>query len=119
MPLMRMIDGARLNFSHGTHEDHAERARAIRAAAEEVGRPVALIADLQGPKLRIGDLSEPVELVRGGSVTISGEDGARDGDLPILPAVLGVRPPAGVRRPHRRRCGPASRARRRTGPRPL
>ena len=50
---------------------------------------MALIADLQGPKLRIGDLSEPVELVRGGSVTISGEDGARDGDLPILPAVLG------------------------------
>ncbi len=89
MPLMRMIDGARLNFSHGAHEDHAERAKVIRAAAEEVGRPVALIADLQGPKLRIGDLSDPVELVRGGSVTISGEDGARDGDLPILPAVLG------------------------------
>jgi pyruvate kinase len=89
LPLMRMIDGARLNFSHGTHEDHAERARVIRAAAQEVGRPVALIADLQGPKLRIGDLSDPVELVRGASVTISGEDGARDGDLPVLPAVLG------------------------------
>ena len=87
--LMQVIDGARLNFSHGTHEDHAERARTIRAAAEEAGRPVAIIADLQGPKLRVGELSAPVELVRGDNVTISGEDGARDGDLPILPAVLG------------------------------
>ena len=87
--LMQVIDGARLNFSHGTHAEHAERALAIRAAAEEAGRAVALIADLQGPKLRVGDLSEAVELVRGDSVTISGEDGARDGDLPILPAVLG------------------------------
>jgi pyruvate kinase len=87
--LMQVIDGARLNFSHGTHEDHAERARAIRAAADEAERPVALIADLQGPKLRVGELSEPVHLVRGDDITISGEDGARDGDLPILPAVLG------------------------------
>jgi pyruvate kinase len=87
--LLQLIDGARLNFSHGTHEDHAERARAIRAASEEVGRPIALIADLQGPKLRIGNLDEPVELERGEEVTIAGEDGATDGDLPIAPAVLG------------------------------
>ena len=52
-PLMHVIDGARLNFSHGTHDDHAETARAIRAGQKEIGRPVALIADLQGPKLRI------------------------------------------------------------------
>ena len=90
LTLMRMIDGARLNFSHGAHEDHAERARAIRAAQQETGRPVALIADLQGPKLRIGDLLEPRELVRGDEVTIAGEDGAQDGDLPIAPAVLGT-----------------------------
>jgi pyruvate kinase len=88
-PLMHVIDGARLNFSHGTHETHAERAHAIRAAAKEVGRPVALIADLQGPKLRIGDLPEPRYLMRGDEVTISGEDVAQDGDLPIAPAVLG------------------------------
>ena len=54
-----MIDGARLNFSHGTLEDHAARAEAIRAASKDAGRPVALIADLQGPKLRVGELSEP------------------------------------------------------------
>ena len=87
--LMPIIDGARLNFSHGTQEDHAQRAEAIRAAQTETGHPVALIADLQGPKLRIGELAAPVELVRGDQVTISGEDGAQDGDLPIAPAVLG------------------------------
>jgi pyruvate kinase len=87
--LMQVIDGARLNFSHGTHEQHAEWARAIRAGQEEIGRPVALIADLQGPKLRIGELASSVELVRGENVTIAGEDGAQDGDLPIAPAVLG------------------------------
>jgi pyruvate kinase len=43
------MDAARLNFSHGTRDDHAERARAIRAAEERAGRPIALIADLQGP----------------------------------------------------------------------
>jgi pyruvate kinase len=50
---------------------------------------VAVIADLQGPKLRIGELSAPVELVRGEHVTIAGEDGAQSGDLPVAPDVLG------------------------------
>jgi pyruvate kinase len=82
------MDGARLNMSHGTPEDHTMLARRVREAHEH-RRPVALIADLQGPKLRVGDLAETVELERGGSVVISGEDAARDGDLPISPAVLG------------------------------
>jgi pyruvate kinase len=87
--LMQVIDGARLNFSHGNHDEHAARAHAIRAAQEETGRAVALIADLQGPKLRVGELAGPLELVRGDDVTIAGEDGAHDGDLPISPSVLG------------------------------
>jgi pyruvate kinase len=87
--LVGMIDGARLNFSHGTHEDHAETARLIREARTELERPVALIADLQGPKLRIGELNGGVELERGQHVTIAGEDVARDDDLPVAPAVLG------------------------------
>lgn len=87
--LMQLIDGARLNFSHGSHADHRETATLIRSTQADVGRPVALIADLQGPKLRIGDLPEPVELERGVQMTIAGEDVARDGDLPIAPAVLG------------------------------
>ena len=47
------MDGARLNLSHGTHDEHRERARLVRATEAELGRPIALIADLQGPKLRI------------------------------------------------------------------
>ncbi len=83
------MDAARLNLSHGTHADHAERARRVRAVEAEVGRPIALIADLQGPKLRIGDLEEPVVLVRGEEVTICAEELATDGQLPIAPAVIG------------------------------
>ena len=59
------MDAARLNLSHGTHEDHAERARRVRDVEAEAGRPIALIADLQGPKLRIGELAEPVVLRTG------------------------------------------------------
>ena len=53
------MDGARLNLSHGTHDDHARSVELVREAEKDCGRPVALIADLQGPKLRIGDLDEP------------------------------------------------------------
>jgi pyruvate kinase len=84
------MDGARLNFSHGTHEQHAEYAKLVRAAQEEVGRPIALIADLQGPKLRIGELAHPISLAYGDEIVVTGDgDGARDGELPVRPAVVG------------------------------
>jgi pyruvate kinase len=83
------MDGARLNMSHGTREDHAQHARHVREAEDAAGRSVALIADLQGPKLRIGELPEPVELSRGDTVVVAGEDAARDGDIPVSPSVLG------------------------------
>ena len=82
------MDGARLNFSHGTHEQHAEYAALVRAAQEDVGRPIALIADLQGPKLRIGELPQPLTLDNGDEIVVTGDDG-RDGDLPVRPAVVG------------------------------
>jgi pyruvate kinase len=87
--IARGLDGARLNLSHGTRDDHAESARLIREGQERAGRPIALIADLQGPKLRIGELRAPVELEPGQEVVIAGEDTVRDGDLPVSPAVLG------------------------------
>ena len=67
--LVRMVeaglDVARLNFSHGTREEHAENVRRVRDAAGRVGRPVAILQDLPGPKLRIGPLREDlVELRR-------------------------------------------------------
>jgi len=83
------MDGARLNFSHGSHRDHAERVRLIREVQAEIGRPLALIADLQGPKLRVGELPRTVELIRGGEVEILGGEHAEDGCIPVSPAVIG------------------------------
>ncbi|MDE3024067.1 MAG: pyruvate kinase [Acidobacteriota bacterium] len=82
------VDAVRLNLSHGTHEEHGERAWLVREIAAEVGRPIALIADLQGPKLRVGDLAEPVVLRKGDHITITTEERARNGDLPVAPAVI-------------------------------
>jgi pyruvate kinase len=84
------MDAARLNLSHGTHEDHAERARRVREVEREAGRPLALIADLQGPKLRVGELPEPVVLTRGDEVTVVADESAStNGELPVSPAVIG------------------------------
>ncbi|HET7572534.1 MAG TPA: pyruvate kinase [Gaiellaceae bacterium] len=83
------VDAVRFNLSHGTHAEHAERAWLVREIAAEIGRPVALIADLQGPKLRIGDLEEPVVLRKGEHVTVCAEEQCTDGELPVAPAVIG------------------------------
>jgi pyruvate kinase len=52
------VDVVRLNFSHGTAQDHIGRAELVRETAERIGRPVALMADLQGPKIRVGKFTE-------------------------------------------------------------
>src|SRR3954467_14047918 len=83
------MDAARLNLSHGTHEEHAERFRRIRQVADDAGRPVAIIADLQGPKIRVGDLPEPVVLRKGEEITVCAEEKCRENDLPVAPAVVG------------------------------
>jgi pyruvate kinase len=83
------MDAARLNFSHGLHTEHAERARLVREVQEESGRPLALIADLQGPKLRIGDLRQPVTLARGEEIVVTPASAATDGELPVSPDVIG------------------------------
>jgi len=83
------MDAARLNFSHATHEQHREWADLIRSAADDAGRPLAIVADLQGPKLRIGELPAPRLLSDGEEVVVTPEVGARDGDLPVSPAVIG------------------------------
>jgi pyruvate kinase len=83
------MDAARLNLSHGTHDEHAERARRVREAEADAGRPIALIADLQGPKLRVGELEEPIVLRTGDDITVSAEESCRDGELPVAPAVIG------------------------------
>ena len=83
--LLRMVqagmDVARLNFSHADHEVHAGTVELVRAAAERAGRPVAILQDLPGPKLRIGELTEDrVELKVGDSVTFLCDPDAPPGD---------------------------------------
>jgi pyruvate kinase len=83
------MDAARLNLSHGTHDDHRERAALVRAAQERAGRPIALIGDLQGPKIRVGDLAAPMQLTTGDRVTVVVGSKGEDGELPIAPAAIG------------------------------
>jgi pyruvate kinase len=67
------MDVARLNFSHGTHEEHARSIALLRAASKEIEKPIAILADLQGPKIRTGALAggTPVQLRTGQRFTIT------------------------------------------------
>lgn len=65
------LDVARLNFSHGSHEDHRATYDKIRAAEAKVGKPVAIMQDLQGPKIRLGKIDGTVALVEGEEITLS------------------------------------------------
>jgi pyruvate kinase len=58
-------NGLRLNFSHGTHEERTKQIVWIRKASQELGKPVAIIQDLQGPKIRLGDFTGVVEVAAG------------------------------------------------------
>ncbi len=77
------LNVARLNFSHGTHADHAERIATIRQLSEELNRPVAILGDLQGPRIRIGDLPAPIQLDDGADVVLVPEGMERDGEIPV------------------------------------
>src|SRR5205085_9902396 len=63
--------------------------RNVRELRHETGKAVALIADLQGPKLRIADIDGTRVLETGSECVVAGEGAARDGDLPVAPAVIG------------------------------
>ncbi|MEU8822864.1 pyruvate kinase [Streptomyces sp. NPDC048636] len=66
---------ARFNMSHGSHAEHEERYHRVRKASEETGRAVGVLADLQGPKIRLETFADgPVELVRGDEFIITTED---------------------------------------------
>jgi pyruvate kinase len=77
------LDVARLNFSHGTLDAHLARLRAVEAAREATGKPIAILADLQGPKLRVGVLPEPVTLGADETVYLAGAGAGREGDLEL------------------------------------
>src|SRR5882762_7752662 len=76
------MDVARLNFSHGDHATHRQAAIDVRAAAEDAERPVALLGDLQGPKIRTGALDTAFQrLVRGRRVFLTSDP--REGENEI------------------------------------
>ncbi len=75
---------ARVNFSHGTHEQHAETVALIRSVADELERPVAILGDLQGPRIRIGDLPETREIRPGEDLVLVSERATpRPGEIPV------------------------------------
>jgi pyruvate kinase len=76
------MDVVRINFSHGLHETHGTTIRAVRVAADGLRRPVAIIADLQGPKIRVGVLPEPIALVAGEHVVFAPEGEHQSTEIP-------------------------------------
>ncbi|OKY75909.1 MAG: pyruvate kinase [Desulfobulbaceae bacterium DB1] len=85
------MDIARLNFSHGTHEEHERRLLAVRAAEEEWSRPIAVLMDLCGPKIRTGPMENgAVKLASGSTVIIQAEavQGTAQRFSTIVPEIL-------------------------------
>ncbi|MDQ6925282.1 MAG: pyruvate kinase [Candidatus Eremiobacteraeota bacterium] len=94
------LNVARINFSHGTHEQHAERIRIVREVADELGRYVAVLGDLQGPRIRIGALARTIQVEQGQTLTLVPEseqyDVARD-EIPVTYEALATDVRAGDR----------------------
>jgi len=87
------LDIARINFSHGTVEDHLHAAQVVRAAAAAAGRTVGILADLPGPKLRLARLhDDPVRLESGSTVALTGpHESPTDAVLPLADPELAAR----------------------------
>ena len=75
------VNAFRLNFSHGSHEDHKKSIDAIRAITEETGNAICIVADMQGPKLRVGEVGDGIELPFGQEVTLKLTEDASDGSF--------------------------------------
>ncbi len=79
-------DAFRVNMSHGNHADHAKAIAAIRALEKEFARPIAILADLQGPKLRVGEFSGGKAVIRhGGHFTLDRDPSPGDDSRACLP----------------------------------
>ena len=82
--LLHGMNVARVNFSHGSHEDHAKVIKRIRKAAEKYEYSVPVLMDLQGPKIRVGQMKEGGQQIKTGStVKITGEE--IEGDSSVIP----------------------------------
>src|SRR2546430_17719031 len=88
------MDVARINFSHGTYEEHLKNIKSIRKVSHNLRRPVAILQDLPGPKLRVGKLAaEPMHLRRLDTVTLTIKASKARGKIPVaypdLPRTVG------------------------------
>ena len=93
----RGMDLARVNMSHGSRDDHRASMAAVRAASAEVGRPVGIMVDLSGPKIRVGELDAPMQLEAGQTVVMAPEDIAVRGEIPTTYSPLAEEIQAGDR----------------------
>src|SRR5438105_3774828 len=75
-------------MAHGTHDAHAEVIRWVREAIEVTGKPMAILADLAGPKIRIGALAEPIRLGDKSRVVLAPEGEVRENEIPHTYAPL-------------------------------
>ncbi len=82
------LNVARINFSHGTHTQHAATIALVREVAAELGRPVAILGDLQGPRIRIGDLPASRILADGSDVVLVPEHQQQGDEVPVTYASL-------------------------------
>ncbi|MDP2006138.1 MAG: pyruvate kinase, partial [Rubrivivax sp.] len=78
------VDVVRLNFSHGTAADHIARANLVREVAAKVGKPVALMADLQGPKIRVGKFAEGKVMLQPGAAFVLDAQRTEAGNIDIV-----------------------------------
>ena len=74
---------ARINFSHGTHDQHTATIGLVREVADSLKRPIAILGDLQGPRIRIGDLHAPIALESGAEVVLAPEVSVQAGEIPV------------------------------------
>ncbi len=82
------LNVARINFSHGTHEAHTRTIAIVREVAAELDRPVAILGDLQGPRIRIGMLREPRELFEDDEIVLAPEALATGEEIPVTYEML-------------------------------
>jgi pyruvate kinase len=75
------VDVVRLNFSHGKAQDHIDRANLVRSIAEKIGKPVALMADLQGPKIRVGKFVDGKVMLEPGAAFVLDAQRSEPGDI--------------------------------------
>ena len=75
------VNVVRLNFSHGTAQDHIDRAQMVREAAKRAGREVAIMADLQGPKIRVGKFEQGKVMLESGQPFVLDASRTEMGDI--------------------------------------